>query len=103
MAGYCGSKKLHGDDGNLDQSSNFDILESERETVAAYVLACVCRSMSSEAMSGEIIASEDIEPQIVSQVGDDCNQTGQNGGWVNNQTVSQVKLHSWRWLNNRWW
>ena len=41
MVGYCGSKKLHGDDGNLDQSSNFDILDSERETVAAYVLACI--------------------------------------------------------------
>ncbi|XP_015584009.2 uncharacterized protein LOC8259383 [Ricinus communis] len=60
LAGYCDSKKLHCDDENLDRSSKFDVLENERETVAADVLAGICGSMSSEAMSSCITTS--IEP-----------------------------------------
>lgn len=59
LGGYCDSKTSHGDDGNLDRSSNFDILENERETVAADVLAGICGSMSSEAMSSCITTSVD--------------------------------------------
>ncbi|XP_065870415.1 uncharacterized protein [Euphorbia lathyris] len=51
LAGYYDSKMPCHDDGKLDQSSSFDILENERETVAADVLAGICGSMSSEAMS----------------------------------------------------
>ncbi|KAG8645234.1 hypothetical protein MANES_10G044400v8 [Manihot esculenta] len=59
LGGYCNSKPSHGDDGNLDRSSNLDILENERETVAADVLAGICGSMSSEAMSSCITTSVD--------------------------------------------
>ncbi|KDP25729.1 hypothetical protein JCGZ_23950 [Jatropha curcas] len=57
--GYCESKIPHGNDGNLDRSSNFDVLENERETAAADVLAGICGSMSSEAMSSCITTSVD--------------------------------------------
>ncbi|KAG8651231.1 hypothetical protein MANES_07G103600v8 [Manihot esculenta] len=59
LGGYCDSRTSHGDDGNLDRLSNFHILENERETVAADVLAGICGSVSSEAMSSCITTSVD--------------------------------------------
>ncbi|KAJ9159955.1 hypothetical protein P3X46_025404 [Hevea brasiliensis] len=59
LGGYCNSKPSHGGDGNVDRSSNVDILQNERETVAADVLAGICGSMSSEAMSSCITTSVD--------------------------------------------
>ncbi|XP_050209291.1 uncharacterized protein LOC126660008 [Mercurialis annua] len=59
LGGYCNSKKLHCDDMNLDQSSKFDVLENEKETAAADVLAGICGSFSSEAMSSCITTSVD--------------------------------------------
>ncbi|XP_021658302.2 uncharacterized protein LOC110648396 isoform X2 [Hevea brasiliensis] len=59
LGGYCDSKTSHADDRILDRSSSFDILENERETVAADVLAGICGSVSSEAMSSCITTSVD--------------------------------------------
>uniref|UniRef100_A0A6N2M606 SANT domain-containing protein n=1 Tax=Salix viminalis TaxID=40686 RepID=A0A6N2M606_SALVM len=50
-SGYCNSKITEGHDGVLEDSSILDVLGSERETVAADVLAGICGSMSSEVMS----------------------------------------------------
>ncbi|KAF2295849.1 hypothetical protein GH714_034545 [Hevea brasiliensis] len=59
LGGYSDSKTSHADDRILDRSSSFDILENERETVAADVLAGICGSVSSEAMSSCITTSVD--------------------------------------------
>ncbi|KAG6765244.1 hypothetical protein POTOM_029271 [Populus tomentosa] len=60
-SGYRNSKITEGcDDGILEGSSILDVLGSERETVAADVLAGICGSMSSEAMSSCITTSVDL-------------------------------------------
>ncbi|XP_059457621.1 uncharacterized protein LOC132187348 isoform X4 [Corylus avellana] len=59
LGGYSDSKTLWGDDGILERSSSLDILGNERETVAADVLAGICGSLSSEAMSSCITTSID--------------------------------------------
>ncbi|KAK6929211.1 SANT/Myb domain, partial [Dillenia turbinata] len=56
---YSDCKVQHGDDGLLERSSSFDELGSERETVAADVLAGIGGSLSSEAMSSCITSSVD--------------------------------------------
>ncbi|KAF9676706.1 hypothetical protein SADUNF_Sadunf08G0030900 [Salix dunnii] len=56
-SGYCNSKITEGHDGVLEDSSILDVLGSERETVAADVLAGICGSMSSEVMSSCITTS----------------------------------------------
>ncbi|KAK6933330.1 SANT/Myb domain [Dillenia turbinata] len=56
---YSDYKVQHGDDGFLERSSSFDVLGSERETVAADVLAGISGSLSSEAMSSCITSSVD--------------------------------------------
>lgn len=48
-----------GDDGTAERSSSFDVYGSERETAAADVLAGICGSLSSEAMSSCITSSVD--------------------------------------------
>ncbi|KAM7504459.1 hypothetical protein LguiB_003363 [Lonicera macranthoides] len=47
------------EDGTVERSTNLDIFCSERETVAADVLAGICGSLSSEAMSSCITSSVD--------------------------------------------
>ncbi|RVW25225.1 Nuclear receptor corepressor 1 [Vitis vinifera] len=49
----------HGDNGVVERSSSYDIIRNERETVAADVLAGICGSLSSEAMSSCITSSLD--------------------------------------------
>ncbi|WCJ19363.1 Duplicated homeodomain-like superfamily protein [Euphorbia peplus] len=58
LSGHYDSKMSCHDE-KLDQSSDFDMLESERETAAADVLAGICGSMSSEAMGSCITTSLD--------------------------------------------
>lgn len=48
-----------GDNGVFERSSSYDIICNERETVAADVLAGICGSLSSEAMSSCITTSVD--------------------------------------------
>ncbi|CAK7325494.1 unnamed protein product [Dovyalis caffra] len=57
---YRNSKITEGDDGILERTSSFDVLGNERETVAADVLAGICGSMSSEAMSSCITTAVDL-------------------------------------------
>lgn len=57
--GFCNSRSSRADCGDLERSSSFDVLGSERETVAADVLAGICGSMSSEAMSSCVTSSVD--------------------------------------------
>ncbi|XP_059666105.1 uncharacterized protein LOC132311946 isoform X2 [Cornus florida] len=52
-------KTPRGDNGILDRSSSLSIFGNERETVAADVLAGICGSLSSEAMSSCITSSFD--------------------------------------------
>uniref|UniRef100_A0A5B7B0R0 Nuclear receptor corepressor 1 n=1 Tax=Davidia involucrata TaxID=16924 RepID=A0A5B7B0R0_DAVIN len=52
-------KTPRGDDGIVERSSSLDVCGSERETVAADVLAGICGSLSSEAMSSCITSSFD--------------------------------------------
>lgn len=59
LGGYSDSKTLWGDNGILERSSSLDILGNERETVAVDVLAGICGSLSSEAMSSCITSSVD--------------------------------------------
>lgn len=59
LGGYSDSKTLWRDDRILERSSSLDILGNERETVAADVLAGICGSLSSEAMSSCITSSVD--------------------------------------------
>ncbi|GMY08737.1 isoform 2 of nuclear receptor corepressor 1 [Fagus crenata] len=59
LGGHSESKTLCGDDGMLERSSSLDILANDRETVAADVLAGICGSLSSEAMSSCITSSVD--------------------------------------------
>ncbi|KAI4346356.1 hypothetical protein L6164_007258 [Bauhinia variegata] len=59
FGGYGIMKTSRGEDGVLERSSSFDILGDERETVAADVLAGICNSLSSEAMSSCITSSID--------------------------------------------
>nr|POE64618.1 isoform 2 of nuclear receptor corepressor 1 [Quercus suber] len=59
LGGYSESKTLWGDDGISERSGSLDIVANERETVAADVLAGICGSLSSEAMSSCITSSVD--------------------------------------------
>ncbi|XP_017234814.1 uncharacterized protein LOC108208794 isoform X2 [Daucus carota subsp. sativus] len=56
----CNSRTARGDDVLSKRSSAINILGSERENVAADVLAGICGSLSSEAMSSCITSSVDI-------------------------------------------
>ncbi|GMG99382.1 hypothetical protein Nepgr_001222 [Nepenthes gracilis] len=58
FSGRLGDKKLEGSDCILERSSSYDI-EDEREAAAADVLAGICGSLSSEAMSSCITSSVD--------------------------------------------
>ncbi|KAK1382448.1 SANT domain-containing protein [Heracleum sosnowskyi] len=58
--GSCNSRTARGDDVMPKRSSAINILGSERENVAADVLAGICGSLSSEAMSSCITSSIDI-------------------------------------------
>lgn len=58
--GSCNSRTARGDDVMSKRSSAINILGSERENVAADVLAGICGSLSSEAMSSCITSSIDI-------------------------------------------
>ncbi|KAJ4720825.1 Nuclear receptor corepressor 1 [Melia azedarach] len=57
--GGSDSKISLGDDGIIERTSSFDVVGSERETAAADVLAGICGSLSSEAMSSCITSSVD--------------------------------------------
>lgn len=57
--GLSKSKASWGDDGTVERLCDFDILGNERETAAADVLAGICGSLSSEAMSSCITSSVD--------------------------------------------
>ncbi|KAJ0102683.1 hypothetical protein Patl1_06142 [Pistacia atlantica] len=58
--GGCSDSKISlGDDGMTERSSSFDLHGNERETAAADVLAGICGSLSSEAMSSCITSSVD--------------------------------------------
>lgn len=59
LGGLSESKASWGDDGTVERSSSFDVLGNDRETVAADVLAGICGSLSSEAMSSCITSSVD--------------------------------------------
>ncbi|XP_057979549.1 uncharacterized protein LOC131165618 isoform X2 [Malania oleifera] len=52
-------KMSRGDDDSSEKCSNFDTIVNDRETVAADVLAGICGSLSSEAMSSCITSSVD--------------------------------------------
>uniref|UniRef100_A0A5B7AWQ3 SANT domain-containing protein n=1 Tax=Davidia involucrata TaxID=16924 RepID=A0A5B7AWQ3_DAVIN len=56
---YNDYKTRQSDDGSLERSSSLNLYGSERETVAADVLAGICGSLSSEAMSSCITSSFD--------------------------------------------
>lgn len=60
ILGSCNSRTVRGDDVMSKRSSAINILGSERENVAADVLAGICGSLSSEAMSSCITSSIDI-------------------------------------------
>lgn len=57
--GRSESRSSRHDDSLIERSGSFDILGNERETVAADVLAGICGSLSSEAMSSCITSSID--------------------------------------------
>ncbi|KAL5734926.1 hypothetical protein ACOSP7_032787 [Xanthoceras sorbifolium] len=59
LRGRFDSKMSFGDDGTIERSSSYDVFGSERETAAADVLAGICGSLSSEAMSSCITSSVD--------------------------------------------
>ncbi|PON63053.1 Octamer-binding transcription factor [Trema orientale] len=59
LGGLSESKAPWGDDVTFERSSSLDILGNDRETVAADVLAGICGSLSSEAMSSCITSSVD--------------------------------------------
>lgn len=59
LGGYGNMKRSKGEDGILERSNSFDALRDEREVVAADVLAGICGSISSEAMSSCITSSVD--------------------------------------------
>ncbi|XP_044509196.1 uncharacterized protein LOC123228060 isoform X2 [Mangifera indica] len=59
LGGRSDSKLSLGDDGMTERSSSFDVHGNERETAAADVLAGICGSLSSEAMSSCITSSVD--------------------------------------------
>ncbi|XP_044461747.1 uncharacterized protein LOC123193044 isoform X2 [Mangifera indica] len=59
LGGCSDSKLSFGDDGMTERSSSFDVHGNERETAAADVLAGICGSLSSEAMSSCITSSVD--------------------------------------------
>ncbi|GAV67695.1 Myb_DNA-binding domain-containing protein [Cephalotus follicularis] len=60
LGGQNDLKRCHGEDSITVRSSNFDFLGNERETAAAVdVLAGICGSLSSEAMSSCITSSVD--------------------------------------------
>lgn len=53
------SKASQGNDGIMERSNSYDMFGNERETVAADVLAGMCCSLSSEAMSSCVTSSVD--------------------------------------------
>ncbi|XVE99346.1 hypothetical protein REPUB_Repub03eG0190400 [Reevesia pubescens] len=59
LGGRFDSKTSRVDDRNAERSSCIGIIENDRETVAADVLAGICGSLSSEAMSSCITSSAD--------------------------------------------
>lgn len=59
LGGFNEYKTPQGGEGILERSSSFDIMVNERETAAADVLAGICGSLSSEAMSSCITSSAD--------------------------------------------
>lgn len=59
LGGYGNIKRPKGEDSILGRSNSFDALRDEREAVAADVLAGICGSISSEAMSSCITSSVD--------------------------------------------
>ncbi|CAJ2629642.1 uncharacterized protein LOC123919105 isoform X4 [Trifolium pratense] len=60
LGGYGNAKASRAEDSNIERSNSFDILGDERETAAAAdVLAGICGSLSSEAMSSCITSSID--------------------------------------------
>ncbi|TYI07766.1 hypothetical protein ES332_A10G248100v1 [Gossypium tomentosum] len=59
LRGRFDSKRSQLDDSIAERSSNFDIVGSDQDTVAADVLAGICGSFSSEAMSSCITSSAD--------------------------------------------
>ncbi|KAJ7970426.1 Nuclear receptor corepressor 1 [Quillaja saponaria] len=59
LGGYGDRKTSRGDDGVWERSNSIDLVGDERETVAADVLAGICGSLSSEAMSSCITSSVD--------------------------------------------
>ncbi|KAK2633937.1 hypothetical protein Ddye_028729 [Dipteronia dyeriana] len=59
LRGRCDSKMSLRDDGTMEGSSSYNVFGSERETAAADVLAGICGSLSSEAMSSCITSSID--------------------------------------------
>ncbi|MCH88355.1 nuclear receptor corepressor, partial [Trifolium medium] len=60
LGGYGNVKASRAEDSNIERSNSFDILGDERETAAAAdVLAGICGSLSSEAMSSCITSSID--------------------------------------------
>ncbi|PIN11986.1 Nuclear receptor coregulator SMRT/SMRTER [Handroanthus impetiginosus] len=59
FVGASSSYRARGDDGPLQRLNSMDLYSNERETVAADVLAGICVSLSSEAMSSCITSSVD--------------------------------------------
>ncbi|XP_017984688.1 PREDICTED: uncharacterized protein LOC18586364 isoform X1 [Theobroma cacao] len=59
LGGRFDSKTSRVDDSIVERSSSFDVIGNDRETVAADVLAGICGSLSSEAMSSCITSSAD--------------------------------------------
>ncbi|KAL5569279.1 hypothetical protein UlMin_025854 [Ulmus minor] len=59
LGGYSEAKASWGDDGTVERSCSLEAFGSERETAAADVLAGICGSLSSEAMSSCITSSVD--------------------------------------------
>ncbi|CAL2242466.1 unnamed protein product [Prunus armeniaca] len=59
LGGYMNTNPSRGDDTTVERSCGFDAIGNERETVAADVLAGICGSLSSEAVSSCITSSID--------------------------------------------
>ncbi|XP_004307402.1 PREDICTED: uncharacterized protein LOC101302495 [Fragaria vesca subsp. vesca] len=59
LGGYKNMKISQGDDATVERSCSFDVIGDERETAAADVLAGICGSLSSEAVSSCITSSID--------------------------------------------
>ncbi|XP_050386173.1 uncharacterized protein LOC126802574 isoform X2 [Argentina anserina] len=59
LGGYRNTKTSQGDSVTAERSCSFDVIGNERETAAADVLAGICGSLSSEAVSSCITSSID--------------------------------------------